>query len=54
MALADAAISVAGGAGEAPHEPVVYAPHVVCVHAGQVPDSVSRLKLDHTYDAPDT
>lgn len=41
----------AGGAGERPHQPVVYTVHVVDVHAGQEPDRVSVNKVHHTNDA---
>lgn len=41
----------AGGAGEGPHQPVVYTVHVVDVHAGQEPDGVSVYKVHHTDDA---
>ena len=43
----------AAGAGEAPHEPVVDAVHVVGVHAGQVPHTVPHAELDHADDAPE-
>ena len=39
----------AGGAGEATHEPVVDAVGVVGVQAGQVANTVSDHKVDHTY-----
>ena len=42
----------AAGAGEAPHEPVVDAVHVVGVHAGQVPHRVPDVELDHADHAP--
>lgn len=42
----------AGGAGEGPHQPVVYTVHVVDVHAGQEPDGVSVHEVHHTDDAP--
>ena len=37
----------AGGAGEAPHEPVVDALGVVGVHARQVAHAVADAELDH-------
>lgn len=37
----------AGGAGEGPHEPVVYTVHVVDVHTGQEPDGVAVYKVQH-------
>jgi len=40
----------AAGTGEAPHEPVVDALHVVGVHAGQVPHTVAHAELYHTDD----
>lgn len=40
----------AGGAGEGPHQPIVYTVHVVDVHAGQEPDGVSVNKVHHTND----
>ena len=43
----------AAGTGEAPHEPVVDALHVVGVHAGQVPHTVPHAELDHADDAPE-
>lgn len=43
----------AGGAGERPHQPVIYTVHVVDVHAGQKPDGVSVNKVHHTDDTPE-
>lgn len=42
----------AGRAGEGPHQPVVYAVHVVGVHAGQEPDGISINKVHHADDTP--
>lgn len=42
----------AGRTGEGAHEPVVYAVHVVDVHAGQEPDGVAVYKVHHTNHAP--
>ena len=43
----------AAGAGEAAHEPVVDAVHVVGVHAGQVPHRVPDVELDHADHTPE-
>lgn len=43
----------AGRTGEGPHEPVVYAVHVVDVHAGQEPDGVTVYKVHHTNHTPE-
>lgn len=37
----------AGGAGEGPHEPVVYTVHVVDVHTRQEPDGVAVYEVQH-------
>lgn len=37
----------AGGAGEAPHQPVVDAVGVICVHARKVSDRVADREFDH-------
>lgn len=42
----------ARGAGEGPHQPVVYTVQMVDMHAGQEPDGVSIHKVHHTDDAP--
>lgn len=42
----------AGRTGKGAHEPVVYAVHVVDVHAGQEPDRVAIYKVHHTNHTP--
>lgn len=42
----------AGWTGEGSHEPVVYAVHVVDVHAGQEPNGVTIDKVHHADHAP--
>lgn len=43
----------AGGAGEGTHQPVVYAVHMVDVHARQESDRVPINKVQHTDHAPE-
>ena len=42
----------AGGAGEGPHQPVVYTVHVVDVHTGQEPDGVAVHEVQHADHTP--
>lgn len=42
----------AGGAGEGPHQPVIYTVHVIDMHARQEPDGVPIHKVHHADDTP--
>ena len=42
----------AGWASKAPHQPIIDAVGVVCMHTWQVPDPISNHKLNHANDTP--